>query len=260
MAPLREAIDAAVFSTPRFPVASNVTGNLVDDPAELARSLDAPRVSPVRWESARACRPPGRRLRRGRPGRRARPSWRSGSCREPLRWRSAPRGGRSDVGRPHCAGHPARPVSSLPDGVAGRYPRRVTPTRHDHGGRAPSCPTAVVPNSRFESLIDTSDEWIRSAPGSTTPLRRRRQTTSDLAVDAGTRGARRRRHRGRAGRPDRLRDALRRHAVPLDRGVGAAQARSTCPAFDVNAACAGFSYAMSTATAFVSRAWPTPCW
>ena len=25
----------------------------------------------------------------------------------------------------------------------------------------------------------------------------------------------------------------------------------TCPAFDVNAACAGFSYAMSTATAFV---------
>ena len=51
VAPLREAIDAAVFSTPRFPVASNVTGNLVDDPAELRDLLARHVISPVRWES-----------------------------------------------------------------------------------------------------------------------------------------------------------------------------------------------------------------
>jgi [acyl-carrier-protein] S-malonyltransferase len=50
VAPLAEAIGAATFSTPRFPVAANVTGTLVEDPEEL-RSLAARQVvSPVRWE------------------------------------------------------------------------------------------------------------------------------------------------------------------------------------------------------------------
>ncbi len=60
VAPLREAIDAAAFSTPRFPVASNVTGKLVDDPAELRELLVRHVVSPVRWEScAQALRSAG---------------------------------------------------------------------------------------------------------------------------------------------------------------------------------------------------------
>lgn len=47
---LSEAIDAATFSVPRFPVASNVTGTLVADPAELRELLTRHVVSPVRWE------------------------------------------------------------------------------------------------------------------------------------------------------------------------------------------------------------------
>src|SRR5918911_100204 len=78
-------------------------------------------------------------------------------------------------------------------------------------------PERIVPNAEFERYVDTSDEWIRDRTG----IKERHfaadgETTSDLAVRAG-------------------RIAL---------GIAA-------PAFDVNAACAGFSYALSTATAFI---------
>lgn len=48
--PLSAAIDAATFRPPRFAVASNVTGALVDDPAELRELAKRHVVSPVRWE------------------------------------------------------------------------------------------------------------------------------------------------------------------------------------------------------------------
>jgi [acyl-carrier-protein] S-malonyltransferase len=60
VAPLREAIEAAAFSAPRFPVASNVTGALVDDGGALRELLARHVVSPVRWEScAQALRAAG---------------------------------------------------------------------------------------------------------------------------------------------------------------------------------------------------------
>lgn len=48
--PLTAAIGRAEIRTPRIPVASNVTGELVSDAAELRRSLERHVVSPVRWE------------------------------------------------------------------------------------------------------------------------------------------------------------------------------------------------------------------
>lgn len=49
--PLSAAIDVAVFDAPAFPIASNVTGELVTDP-EVLRSLAKRQViSPVRWVS-----------------------------------------------------------------------------------------------------------------------------------------------------------------------------------------------------------------
>ena len=48
--PLAEAIDAAAFAAPRFPVASNVTGELTSDPEELRTLLKRHVVAPVRWE------------------------------------------------------------------------------------------------------------------------------------------------------------------------------------------------------------------
>lgn len=50
VAPLTEAIARAEFQSPRFPVASNVTGAPVSDPDELRTLLERHVVSPVRWE------------------------------------------------------------------------------------------------------------------------------------------------------------------------------------------------------------------
>jgi [acyl-carrier-protein] S-malonyltransferase len=48
--PLNAAIDAFAFGAPRFPVAVNVTGELVDDAEELRALLKRHVVSPVRWQ------------------------------------------------------------------------------------------------------------------------------------------------------------------------------------------------------------------
>jgi 3-oxoacyl-[acyl-carrier-protein] synthase-3 len=109
-----------------------------------------------------------------------------------------------------------------------------------------------VPNSAFEATLDTSDAWIRDRTG----IAARRfasddETTSDLAVDASLAALH---AAGIAAEqldlivlatlsPD---TPIPSTAVWVQRKLGV-----SCPAFDVNAACAGFSYAMSTATAFV---------
>ena len=48
--PIRAAIAAVPFRSPRFPVASNVTGALVADPEEIRELLGRHVVSSVRWE------------------------------------------------------------------------------------------------------------------------------------------------------------------------------------------------------------------
>ncbi len=50
VAAIDERIDALGFRTPRFPIAENVSGALVDDPGELASLLKRHVISPVRWE------------------------------------------------------------------------------------------------------------------------------------------------------------------------------------------------------------------
>jgi 3-oxoacyl-[acyl-carrier-protein] synthase-3 len=113
-------------------------------------------------------------------------------------------------------------------------------------------PERVVPNEWFESRIDTSDEWIRDRTG----IRERRfaiegQATSDLATDAARSAL------DAAGMAPEQIDMLvcatltgdtpiPSTAVWVQRKLGI-----SAPAFDVNAACAGFSYALSTATAFI---------
>ena len=113
-------------------------------------------------------------------------------------------------------------------------------------------PDRVVPNEWFESFIDTSDEWIQDRTG----IRERHfavegQTTSDLATEAARRALE------AAGiAPEQLDlvvcatltgdTPIPSTAVWMQRKLGI-----TAPAFDVNAACAGFSYGMSTATAFI---------
>jgi 3-oxoacyl-[acyl-carrier-protein] synthase III len=113
-------------------------------------------------------------------------------------------------------------------------------------------PDRVVSNEWFESFIDTSDEWIRDRTG----INERHfavegQTTSDLATEA----ARRALETARIA-PEQVDlvvcatltgdTPIPSTAVWMQRQLGIA-----APAFDINAACAGFSYGMSTATAFI---------
>jgi 3-oxoacyl-[acyl-carrier-protein] synthase-3 len=114
-------------------------------------------------------------------------------------------------------------------------------------------PERIVPNSEFESFLDTSDEWIRSRSG----IERRRfaaedQTTSDLGYEAAKAALE------NAGlQPDDIDGVVVATSPPdltfpsvatmlqqklgMTRGFG----------FDVQAVCAGFIYALTNANALI---------
>jgi 3-oxoacyl-[acyl-carrier-protein] synthase-3 len=113
-------------------------------------------------------------------------------------------------------------------------------------------PERVVPNAEFETLVDTSDEWIRDRTG----IGERRfavdgQATSDLAV-----GAARRALETAGVAPEQL-DLIVCATLTPDTPIPAAavwvqrKLGVGAPAFDLNAACAGFSYGLSTGAAFI---------
>ena len=114
-------------------------------------------------------------------------------------------------------------------------------------------PENIVTNADREKRVDTSDQWIRERTG----IRQRHialpgQTTSDLAFEAATRALE------AAGveaseidllivgttTPDIIFPST---ACLLQHRLGA----NGCPAFDVNAACSGFVYALGVADKFI---------
>ncbi|KQY95587.1 MULTISPECIES: beta-ketoacyl-ACP synthase III [unclassified Brevundimonas] len=116
-------------------------------------------------------------------------------------------------------------------------------------------PEQVVTNADLAKIVDTSDEWIQERTG----IRQRHkarddQPTSDLAVEAAKRAL------IDAGRtaaeidliivatttPDMTFPSV---ASIVQRKIGA----PTCIAFDVQAVCSGFVYALSVADGFVAR-------
>jgi 3-oxoacyl-[acyl-carrier-protein] synthase-3 len=120
-------------------------------------------------------------------------------------------------------------------------------------GVGSSLPPRLVPNTWFEDKVETSDEWIRSRTG----IEARHFVddgivTSDLAVDAARAAL-----DAAAIQPEQV-DLIVCATVTGDTPFPATavwvqqKLGLTCPAFDVNAACAGFSYALSTATAFIA--------
>ncbi len=113
-------------------------------------------------------------------------------------------------------------------------------------------PDRVVPNTYFESLVDTSDEWIRERTG----IRERHyaaddQATSDLATAAARIAL-----ESAGMEPEHL-DLIVCATLTPDTPIPSAavwvqrKLRISAPAFDANAACAGFSYALATGTAFI---------
>jgi 3-oxoacyl-[acyl-carrier-protein] synthase III len=119
-------------------------------------------------------------------------------------------------------------------------------------GVGSSLPPRLVPNTWFEDKVETSDEWIRDRTG----IEARHFVddgvdTSDLVVDA-----------ARAAMTTAAITAEQLDMIVVASVTGDTPFPATavwaqqklgvrCPAFDVNAACAGFSYGLASATAFV---------
>lgn len=115
-------------------------------------------------------------------------------------------------------------------------------------------PPGIVTNADLERMVDTSDEWIRSRTG----IRERRklgadEATSDMAVRAARLALQ------DAGMEARQIDLIICCTFSPDTAVPCAACivqdklgiPGHCPAFDLNIACTGFTYGLSTATAFM---------
>jgi 3-oxoacyl-[acyl-carrier-protein] synthase III len=119
-------------------------------------------------------------------------------------------------------------------------------------GVGSALPDRIVPNAFFESIVDTTDEWIRQRTG----IGERRfavdgQATSDLATEAVRRAL------GSAAMAADQIDLIVCATLTPDTPIPAAAVWTQrklgidCPAFDLNAACAGFSFGLSTGVAFI---------
>jgi 3-oxoacyl-[acyl-carrier-protein] synthase III len=119
-------------------------------------------------------------------------------------------------------------------------------------GVGSALPSRLVPNTWFEDKVETNDEWIRTRTGiEARHFVEEGTDTSDLAVEAARAAM-----ATAAITPDQL-DMILVATVTGDTPFPATAVWTQrklgvrCPAFDVNAACAGFSYGLATATAFV---------
>lgn len=111
-------------------------------------------------------------------------------------------------------------------------------------------PSRIVPNSYFESIVDTSDQWIQERTG----IKERRfagsdESTASLSADAAGLALR------RAGVGPESVDLLiistctPERSIPSTAAFVQARLGMSCPSFDLNAACAGFVYGLSVADA-----------
>lgn len=113
-------------------------------------------------------------------------------------------------------------------------------------------PERRITNADLERLVDTSDEWIRTRTG----ISERRaaaegEATSDLAARAGALALER---AGIAASDvDMLIVATSTPDMVFPSTACIAQAKMglTCPAFDINAACTGFIYALEIAASMI---------
>jgi len=113
-------------------------------------------------------------------------------------------------------------------------------------------PDNTLTNEDLERMVDTSDEWIVTRTG----IKERRlaethHATSDLAVEAGLRAL------ACAGVAAEDIDLLvvgtstPDHLFPSTACITQAKIGLSCPAYDVNAACSGFIYALQAGTAAI---------
>jgi len=114
-------------------------------------------------------------------------------------------------------------------------------------------PPRIITNSELENSLDTTDEWIKSRTG----IKERRivedQNTCDLALEASINALEMAELKASeidliilaTTTPDKIFPAT---ATTLQDRIGA-----SCPAFDIQAVCAGFVFALTTAQQYIEN-------
>ncbi len=120
-------------------------------------------------------------------------------------------------------------------------------------GTGRSVPAFVLDNARLSEMVDTSDDWIVSRTG----IRERHicltESLADLATDAASRAL------SQAGVSARELSLILcatlqgDYVTPSLACTVQKRLEATCPAFDINAACTGFLYALDTAAGHYAR-------
>jgi 3-oxoacyl-[acyl-carrier-protein] synthase-3 len=117
-------------------------------------------------------------------------------------------------------------------------------------GLGSTLPSRIVPNSYFETIVDTSDQWIQERTG----IRERRfagpgESTASLAAAAAAEALR------VSGVPPQAVDLLivatctPERLIPSTAAFVQTRLGLSCASFDLNAACAGFVYGLSVGAA-----------
>lgn len=114
-------------------------------------------------------------------------------------------------------------------------------------------PERVVTNDDLSHMVETSDQWITQRVG----VKERHVCTTESATDLGTEAARRAlENAGVSASELDLVIAATISADTISPGLGAMVQNhlgASCPAFDLNAACPGFLFALETAAGFFAR-------
>lgn len=113
-------------------------------------------------------------------------------------------------------------------------------------------PPKVLTNAELEAMVDTTDEWIVARTGIRQRHRVENELTSDLALEASKNALEAAAIQASqidliivaTTTPDKVFPSV---ATVLQRKLGI----SGCPAFDIQAVCSGFVYALTTANQFI---------
>lgn len=120
-------------------------------------------------------------------------------------------------------------------------------------GTGSALPEKIVTNEDLSHMVETSDEWITKRVG----VKQRRVCVTETTLDLGAQAARRALENAGV-QPEEL-DLIVAATISADTispGLGGmVQNRlgASCPAFDMNAACPGFLFAMDVAAGYFAR-------
>lgn len=120
-------------------------------------------------------------------------------------------------------------------------------------GTGSSHPSRSVTNDELASLVETSDEWIRTRTGIRSRYVSTGETLSDLTAEAAQRALE---NAGvKASELDLIICSTIRgdYITPSQACVIQQRIGASCPAFDINAACSGFIYALDVAAGYFAR-------